>query len=198
MIGNDIIDLAFARKSSSWQRKAWLNKLFTVEEQQQIWQSNDPENTLWIFWSMKESAYKIIVREEQRRFFAPKKLHCTLSESQTHFSSGTVRFQSKTYLTKSACKNASIHTVAIAKKHNKAIAFHQEILAKSNSEQNRYWHYEKIIASLCSEAKFLAATPRIKKNDLGIPYVFIGATQQSPILSISHHGRFAAFVYTEC
>ena len=33
MIGNDIIDLAFARKESNWQRPGFLNKIFTPDEQ---------------------------------------------------------------------------------------------------------------------------------------------------------------------
>ena len=36
MIGNDIIDLALAKKENNWQRKGFLDKLFTPKEQLQF------------------------------------------------------------------------------------------------------------------------------------------------------------------
>lgn len=197
MIGNDIIDLDYARQSSNWQRPGWLQKLFTPAEQQYILQSDDPEFTLWLFWSMKESAYKIIVREEQRRFFAPKQLHCTLALCKANLSIGSVQFQSKTYTTKSTWDMTSIHTIASAAGKSEPMDLQHQVLVKPKGGEDRNWLYKKIITTLCSEAKFPAGTPRIKKNTLGIPQIFFDSTQQSSILSISHHGRFAAFAYME-
>jgi phosphopantetheinyl transferase (holo-ACP synthase) len=33
VIGNDIVDLALARKESNWKRPGYLNKIFTTKEQ---------------------------------------------------------------------------------------------------------------------------------------------------------------------
>ena len=34
MIGNDIVDLDLARKESNWKRKGFLDKIFSLQEQQ--------------------------------------------------------------------------------------------------------------------------------------------------------------------
>ena len=43
MIGNDVIDLAQSRKESNWQRKGFIEKLFTADEQQLIKNYDEPE-----------------------------------------------------------------------------------------------------------------------------------------------------------
>ncbi|MHA7057438.1 4'-phosphopantetheinyl transferase superfamily protein [Aquimarina sp. M1] len=58
MIGNDIIDLKLAAVQSNWQRKGWLNKVFTASEQQRIWYAKNPGQMVWKLWSMKEATYK--------------------------------------------------------------------------------------------------------------------------------------------
>ena len=42
MIGNDIVDLQLAKKQSNWQRKGFLDKQFTVSEQEEIARSKNP------------------------------------------------------------------------------------------------------------------------------------------------------------
>ena len=56
MIGNDIIDLSVAKLESNWQRRGFLEKQFTEEEQQLILTASNPFVLVWKFWSMKEAA----------------------------------------------------------------------------------------------------------------------------------------------
>ena len=56
MIGNDIIDLALARKESNWLRSGFLDKIFTLREKLLISNSQNPETTVWNLWSRKEAA----------------------------------------------------------------------------------------------------------------------------------------------
>ena len=70
MIGNDIVDLNCANKESNWQRSGFLEKLFTKEEQKWIQKAEHKTLAVWLLWSQKESAYKIVCKLEQRRFFA--------------------------------------------------------------------------------------------------------------------------------
>ena len=51
MIGNDIVDLAFALKKSNWKRKGYLDKIFTNHEQLLIIKSDNPENMVWNLWT---------------------------------------------------------------------------------------------------------------------------------------------------
>ena len=47
MIGNDIVDLQLAKTESNWQRKGFLDKIFTINEQLIIKNSKNPEITIW-------------------------------------------------------------------------------------------------------------------------------------------------------
>jgi len=73
LIGNDIIDLSLAKTASNWQRKGFLEKQFTANEQQLILEAPNSFVMVWRLWSMKEAAYKIYTQQHIVRFFAPKK-----------------------------------------------------------------------------------------------------------------------------
>ena len=82
MIGNDIIDLSFARLESNWQRTGFLEKQFTANEQKLILTAKNSFILVWKLWSMKEAAYKIYLQQNETRFFAPKKFDCLLKSGE--------------------------------------------------------------------------------------------------------------------
>jgi phosphopantetheinyl transferase (holo-ACP synthase) len=53
VIGNDIVDLALARKESNWKRPGYLNKIFTTKEQLLISSAENPNTMVWNLWSRK-------------------------------------------------------------------------------------------------------------------------------------------------
>jgi len=59
-VGNDIVDLTDpgARKKS--QNIRFVNRVFILDEQRQIFDSSNPDIILWALWAGKETAYKII------------------------------------------------------------------------------------------------------------------------------------------
>lgn len=113
MIGNDIIDLALARKESNWQRKGFLNKLFTPQEQLLISKSNNPETTVWNLWSRKEAAYKIYNRQTQIRAFIPLQLECFDLEVKDGILYGQVICYDTVYFTKTTITSEYIETNAV-------------------------------------------------------------------------------------
>ncbi|SMC93866.1 4'-phosphopantetheinyl transferase family protein [Pedobacter africanus] len=112
MIGNDIVDLDRARKESNWQRKGYLEKIFTTDEALLISTAADPELMVWLLWTMKESAYKVHSRETKIRTFTPASIACCnlvlLSETAT----GKVSYDDRTYFTASSIHENYIHTIA--------------------------------------------------------------------------------------
>lgn len=108
MIGNDIIDLALARKESNWKRDHFLEKLFTQEEQLLIANTNNPEVMVWNLWSKKEAAYKIYNRETGIRGYFPKQLVCFYEGETT----GTVCCNERIYYTKTTVTKDFIYTIA--------------------------------------------------------------------------------------
>lgn len=89
MIGNDVVDLALAKKESNWKRKGFLAKLFTAFEQELINNSINKEEMVWILWSIKESTYKAYQRLLYNRGFYPTKIEvkCLEQIGKQYFSS---------------------------------------------------------------------------------------------------------------
>lgn len=114
MIGNDVVDLLQSRQESNWKRKGFLEKLFTDEEQLLIKQDSDTEIAIWLFWSMKEAAYKIYNRQTKRREYIPKKLICKVVSKSNDYILGQVTCEENVYYTKTAILNDSIHTIAVS------------------------------------------------------------------------------------
>lgn len=114
MIGNDVVDIIQSRQESNWQRKGFLEKLFTTSEHLLIAQSAEPETMVWLLWSMKEAAYKIYNRQTKIREYIPKKLVCTISSKENNYFFGQVicgenRYHTKTFM---AIDNF-LHTIAV-------------------------------------------------------------------------------------
>lgn len=112
MIGNDLVDLRQAKKDSNWQRKGYLNKIFSSTEQQSIIDATDSNEMVWVLWSMKEAAYKIHNKKTGIRNFAPTKLVCSMIFS-TENVLGEVLIDETSYFTKTQINSEYIHTIAI-------------------------------------------------------------------------------------
>lgn len=111
MIGNDIVDLALARKESDWKRKGFLDKIFNKEEQSLVTNAENPEVMVWNLWSRKEAAYKIYNRETGIREYIALQLVC-FYESET---TGTVSCNGRVYCTETIVTNDFVYTTATSK-----------------------------------------------------------------------------------
>ncbi|MCD0472469.1 4'-phosphopantetheinyl transferase superfamily protein [Flavobacterium sp. JAS] len=112
MIGNDVIDIIQSRCESNWQRKGFIQKLFTASEQLMISNALDPEIMVWLFWSMKEAAYKIYNRQTKQREYIPKKLVCSIVSQDNNYIIGKVNYAQNIYHTKTILLQEGIHTLA--------------------------------------------------------------------------------------
>lgn len=112
MIGNDIVDLALARKESNWQRKGFLDKIFTKNEQLLISNAKNPDIMVWNLWTRKEAAYKIYNRQTGISGYFPLQLKC-FYESETL---GTVSCNEITYHTQTKISDDCIYTIAVTEK----------------------------------------------------------------------------------
>lgn len=109
MIGNDIVDLALAKKESNWKRNGYLDKIFTSKEQFLIKNAVDSDVMVWNLWTRKEAAYKIFNRETGKRGFFPLLLECILDDEKT----GKVVILDKSYFTKTIIDDNAVYTVAV-------------------------------------------------------------------------------------
>lgn len=113
MIGNDIVDLSLARKESNWQRKGFLDKIFTDKEQLLISTAKNPELMVWNLWTRKEAGYKIYNRQTGIRGYFPLQLEC-FYESQNL---GTVCINGNVYYTQTEIQQDFVYTEAVTEIH---------------------------------------------------------------------------------
>jgi phosphopantetheinyl transferase (holo-ACP synthase) len=178
MLGNDLIDLKKAAIESNWQRKGYLDKLFSKEEKHQILSSENPFLQVWLFWSMKEAVYKIINRETGLRFYSPSAFTCK-NNVQGRANKGEVYYNGKIYYTLSRITNAMIHTIALQRNQDFCAV---DVLYLANTPG-----YIKAFNSTSN-------TYNLTKNEHGIPELIHRTIGTKHVASVSHHGKFLAIV----
>jgi phosphopantetheinyl transferase (holo-ACP synthase) len=110
MIGNDIVDLDLARKASNWKRKGFLDKIFSLQEQQLILSDSNPELMVWNLWSRKEAAYKIYNRETGIKGYFPERLQCHYKDEIY----GSVSVDGFLFYTQTQITNNYVYSIAVA------------------------------------------------------------------------------------
>ena len=192
MIGNEIVDLAHAKQQSNWRRVGFLNKVFTPHEQQLIHTTSDPDRMVWLLWSMKESAYKRVARQTDKRIFAPNKIACQITASYSTSVEGRV-FHEGVHQTISAVTDQYISTIAFSTNVSQPV--NPVIIPfDSTTYQAQYAAIRSSIKQqLATRLSIPESTIHIHKNEMGVPVVTINDLLSLPI-SISHHGYYGAYV----
>ena len=199
MIGNDVVDLSLASTESNWRRPGFLKKVFTLREQSCILNSDNPDLTVWLLWSMKESAYKTHVQRHREFFFAPLRFECRLVNGWHNNYEGDVCFNNSRYKTTSEYFNRSIFTLAFAEDYSPENNVIYTKLAYSNTCYNA--QHKEIYLSVLRKISGLKGKPlelfSIKKDSCGVPEIFSDGQRLNMSLSLSHHGRYGAHVLVE-
>lgn len=179
MIGNDVVDLQLAKTQSNWQRKGFLEKQFTTEEQTIILNSKNPFLQVWLFWSMKEAAYKCYVQEYQKRFFAPKKFSCKILSN----SEGVVEIGSSFYFVRYFISDNYIHSLASKNKNLKMVS---ELFFISKKTSRTKIVNQQMLSYFSDEVL-------LQKNEFGVPFLSQKQKKLPLSISTSHHGNYGAF-----
>ncbi len=188
MIGNDIIDLALAKTQSNWRRRGYLQKIFTKEERQQILDSENKDKMIWLFWSMKEAAYKAWQRKNNLApKFNPRSLECFLQSSNSKSTIGKVIIEKESFFTKSFFNSNLIHSLATGQEE-------EEIIWKSLSSKEDL--KQSLLREFAATAGPFSKFPVLKKDRNFIPQLFINDQALSYNFSLSHHGSFSGFAFS--
>lgn len=188
MIGNDIVDLHHAAKTSNWKRPRFLEKVFTQEEKLIIANSSNQHKTVWLLWSMKEAAYKIHVRQFGNRFFNPKRLVCSLNSTNK----GIVRVDNESYHTESTITQDYIYTTVTSLEIEITTSRCFKMISQSNNFQSKICRYKSLKAYSEMKNEDINILS-IKKNALNIPLFYKNNIKQPESLSITHHGQYYAY-----
>ena len=180
MIGNDLVDISEAKKSKHWHTQRYLDKLFTENEQIIIKESEHRFEMICRLWSMKESAYKIISRSLNTRFYLPKALECTIENDIN----GSVTFDGQDYETQTTANNHFLYSIALENKSK-----WNSLVSEISTGTSRSTLEEKLLSQF--NIKDLA----IKKVEYNIPVLTDNKNFYFEQFSLTHHGDFTAYAY---
>ena len=179
MIGNDIIDLSLAKIESNWQRRGFLEKQFTANEQQLILAATNSFSLVWRLWSMKEAAYKVFTQENEMCFFAPKNFDCLLISNKK----GMVLYKDRIFYTSSIVTQHYIFTLA---SYEKLIKPYSKLVMPQVIDI-------MIKIKLEDVTRFSALEIEQKKSKNGAPFYYYKDILLTRSCSISHHGNYGVF-----
>lgn len=183
MIGNDIVDLRLAARQSNWRRPGFLEKQFTTKEQALILSAADPFVRVWLFWSMKEAAYKCHTQQIEKRFFAPKKFECSLlSENR-----GRVFFEGQQFYTRTFFGKDFLSTTAQGSMEEGTV-FSAMCLPNTIDQE--------IKEKLQNESGIFVSEIIQRKSLIGAPKYYHKEKLITKSCSISHHGNYGAYAFT--
>jgi|AVFP01.1.fsa_nt_gi phosphopantetheinyl transferase (holo-ACP synthase) len=188
MIGNDIVDFSMARLSRCKEQR-FIDIVLNAHEQCLLAKSTCPFRSFWQMWAMKEAAYKAYVQLHPNRFFKPRSFECTGmgAHERVHY------------------KNFSVEVIT---EIHESYAF-----AQTTSEQRITRTQIQELSANCSTLGQILRKPlfyevsemyglsksslKIVKNKAGVPKVYCGAKALPLHISLTHHGRFAAYSIVE-
>lgn len=177
MVGNDIVDLDEALKSSDWQRPRFLDKLFTELEQNYIKKAKDPFLMVWRLWSIKEASYKLYTQIHPSRFYNPKGFECSLDDN-----SAIVKFKGfQCHVETRLTPNYVISEARINKKKLSSV------IVKFMSTDQKDFSEELKLRLL----NYVGNSYRLTKNEFNIPTLNDGKKHIN--VSLTHHGNYGAF-----
>ena len=189
MIGNDIVDISLAALQSNWRRAGFLDKLFSTAEIDLILNEAHPELMVWKLWSMKESAYKADYRLKKIRKFNPKQLACKLIDSRL----GEVCIGASSYKTMTASNSDFIHSIAL--QHNFTGGFQHKI-HKQKALMDTEQLYDLLIRHVARSTDCEVEELLLRKTDDAIPELYRNKNKLKTICSMSHHGNYGAYIFT--
>jgi phosphopantetheinyl transferase (holo-ACP synthase) len=190
MIGNDIVDFQLARKRSRWRNGRFIEKVFSVEEQKLIYQSDHQFRTIWLLWSLKESAYKAHFRKYPQRFFSPCKLECQLLTDKY----GLVIINKDMYHTSTIIKNEYVYTIAYSDQQSNVESKSFKIDDPAYSHQHKQCS-DGIIHAFSKHNDLPNDYLSIKKDKMGIPRLYYRHKVQKTPVTITHHGNYCGYAF---
>jgi len=182
MIGNDIIDIAETKKTSNWQRPRFLDKLFTLQEQQIINNSDNSFLMVWKMWSMKEAAYKLYTQLYPSRFYKPKAFECDIKNSKVTFKNFECFVKTK-MTSEYIMSEASLED---NKMTSKIMSFNY-----NNTEKQSQILKSQILKTISKVYHTQKDNLIFYKNNLGVPIVSFNSKHMN--VSLTHHGNYGAY-----
>lgn len=189
--GNDIVDLQWAREQVHSAESRWLNKVFVREEIYAIESSDEPFLIKWLLWSMKETVFKMVKREDYKLLFAPHHLVCQIENPSS--GKAVVNYNSQSYLIHFKTNGAFVYSSVANKLNRKRIEKIIQLPAADYMTQSESVRRE-LLRHYARQMKTPLESLKVIKDKNGLPSLQDELHACTFPVSITHHGYYAAYV----
>jgi hypothetical protein len=191
-LGNDVVDLADPESGLDGLHPRFAERVFTRAERESLEAAADRHALHWALWAAKESAYKALRRVDPRAIFAPRAFEVDLPAPPTAGGvlAGRVRHRGRSHALEVALRDGVLHVVAWDSAGPIATRIHAAVFGAGEDPGTsaRRLASRGIGAALGAEPGEvrIAGRPPVATR-AGLPL--------DVVVSLSHHGRFAAFAW---
>lgn len=201
--GNDIVALNLVDKERT-NLPVFYSKFITSEEHSLHKDLNIPfETFVWLLWSVKESAYKYLKRDDEHLVFSPSKLiveklfvstltdqdHLRADQPIDRYYEGIVSTATHSFKFKSAINNQFIATII----NEVGVYWGVQTIAEGD------YHAQSNSVRLFALAKLndiiIADDLWIDKHPSGYPFIMNGRHQLETAISFAHHGCYVSYAF---
>lgn len=190
MVGNDIVDLGDPEAQPGATHPRFDTRVFTADEQALIATSPARLRARWLLWAAKESAYKVLRKSDLRTEFVPKRL--AVRFVGVDYSAGVVETDGRGIRFVATEDGDVIHAVAAANAEELRHAMWgvAPIGGADSSVATREFAIRALAPTLDVSVERLAIVTRQR-----VPQLYLDGLAVPGDLSLSHHGRYAAFAW---
>lgn len=187
--GNDIV--SFKDAEAKHEDVRWINKNFNLLEKEFIQQSKQPFITLWKFWSFKESAYKVILKKEGKRFLNARKIKIDCSKTKDNLFK--VYYQDYELWVKTFKHEQYVHSIC----SSSLAELKQTCFQIFSFNSSLFENSTSIRKAMSNDLKSKYGNLEIEftKDELGIPKINIVDSSIHIDISFSHDELFSAYSY---
>ncbi|MBS3808774.1 MAG: 4'-phosphopantetheinyl transferase superfamily protein [Desulfobacterales bacterium] len=208
-MGNDIVDLRDANSAGKSQDERFVGRVLVKSEMREMERAKFPDKWLWSAWAAKETAYKVISKARPDIKSSPRSYEVSFEDAKIGEKfPGRVATPAETVHILLSINENYIHCIGRTGKR----PFWKDIISEANHIAPDPGCGGDCNSERQSAAVRLAARKRIasiidlRADDIAIerskgprgptpPAVYIRGEMAEIDISLSHHGRFAAFAF---
>lgn len=192
MLGNDVVDLRDPGTREGAPHPRFDDRVFAPAEREALAAAPDPRRLRWVLWAAKEAAYKAAAQRDPATVFSPRRFVAALRPAPGGGLHGVVRHEGLRLAVRATVDAERVHALAGDGDLDAAAAW-ADVIATAPDDPGA--------GAAVREAarRALAARLGVRPAELAfaregrVPRLRLRGAPAPVEVSLSHHGRFAAF-----
>ena len=198
-VGNDVVDLMEPANAGKSRDSCFLKKILTDTEIEFVLNTENPDAALWSCWAGKETAYKILKKTFPDAAFLPRQWTVIFKKSQSDISDGEVIIPGKGSVYIRLFSNSNyVHCVGadVLTALDKLI-WSVDVLPEKRTNPSLFSRHclaQGLAKHLLLNFHDIKIKRTRESGELQPPHVYLKGSKTDIDISLSHDGRFVAYV----